>query len=46
MKIGIEDTHLLLEVKQLIEQGKQQIVYTLCRELSWLHLRLVKENKI
>lgn len=42
MKKGIEDTHLLLAVKQLIEQGKQQIAVSVNTTMSMLYWQIGK----
>ena len=43
MNKGIEDTHLLLEVKQLIEQGKQQIAVSVNTTMSVLYWQIGKK---
>jgi predicted nuclease of restriction endonuclease-like (RecB) superfamily len=42
MNKGIEDTHLLLEVKQLIEKGKQQIAVSVNTTMSMLYWQIGK----
>jgi len=42
MNKGIEDTHLLLAIKQLIEQGKQQIAISVNTTMSMLYWQIGK----
>lgn len=42
MNKGIEDTHLLLEVKQLIDQGKQQVAVSVNTTMSMLYWQIGK----
>ena len=42
MKKGIENTHLLLAIKQLIEQGKQQIAVSVNTTMSMLYWQIGK----
>ena len=42
MNKGIEGTHLLLEVKQLIEQGKQQVAISVNTTMSMLYWQIGK----
>ncbi len=42
MNKGMDDTHLLLEVKQLIEQGKQQVAVSVNTTMSMLYWQIGK----